>query len=164
MPAGFGVAQLKCLMNALNTSRRYRNKKHGGLIVDCPFCGHLGGDDLFHILSCPNVNGQIRERWYKLETPKDDKQALQYYSLLDRPNKEQAMIRFILCDLVFKAYQSWDGQQRPAVFLFKAFEERIAHWSRGDVKVKYSTVIDDMNKKLAVRPRVSCTWEVRGTS
>ena len=150
--AGVGIAALKIFTNALNTSRRYRNKSSHGQVFDCVFCGHLEGDHIWHLLSCPVVRTQMAMRWYRIGYPCDEDKAKTFFLLLDRPPTECVIERFVIADIVVKAYQSVHKGLKQSVFLDRVITERMSHWFRGDKTGKYRETIEAMNRKHYVRP------------
>ena len=128
LPRGATFSLVRLLCNALNTTKRYRNRSGGGLISDCPWCGHLGGDAIWHLCSCPRLRAAFRELWPRLCLPVTEDAAAKYYCLIDEPGTQETAIRFLVAVLVVEGYQS--GVSTPYVVrkLVECFEARITKW------------------------------------
>ena len=113
--------------------------------MDCPWRGHLGGDDLCHIMPCPRVGVQMQMMWPRMKVPASEKEALSFFLLLDKPTADEAVLRFFLADLVVKAYQGRCDMQPAALYLDGAFEERIRHWTRFDANAKFRQMVARLN-------------------
>ena len=106
LPQGAVMSLLRLLCNALNTTRMYRNKSTGGLISDCPWCGHLGGDEIWHICSCSKLRLAVGQRWLRIRLPDNRRDAAVFFCLTDRPGPAAALQRFLVADLIVKCFQA----------------------------------------------------------
>ena len=148
-------ASLKVMCNGLNTSSRYRNTSTGGLELDCKFCYHLGGDNLRHLLSCPQVSLALADAAGYHDLPLDENIAVRFFCWLDTPSAEQMKIRAVIVDFIVKAYQQ---VPENACFLTmrgalrRSIAARIAHWTRFG-RHGYSLVLDSARRSRGAAAR-----------
>ena len=119
---------LRLVCNGLNTTKRYRNLGSDPVRSDCRWCGHLGGDAIWHIASFPPLRLALHQRWPRLVLPASEDGAMSFYCGIDRPSHAQLRKRIILADLVVKAYQC--GVASPLVVkkLDDCFQARLTKW------------------------------------
>ena len=113
----------------MNSSRRYRNKKEGGLYLDCKWCGGAAGDWIWHVATCIKFREDIRDRFGGAWYPQFPDEALPFFCLLDRPLAEEAFQRIFLADLVMNAYQSIDGSGISSIRIGHCNKARMSQWS-----------------------------------
>ena len=128
LPRGVAFSFLRLLCNGLNTSKRYRNRKQGGLVLDCPWCGHLGGDSIWHFASCPKMVQAIAQRWPRRSFSCSEDSAMRFFCCLDFPDLAAMKQRFLLADLVVKCYQSRVAQPLVVKKLDDCIQGRLAKW------------------------------------
>ena len=135
LPPGLVLATVKLLVNGLNTSARYRNTEHGGPVLDCKFCGHLGGDSLWHLVTCPQLALAVIEMFGLRRLPTDEGDGIRYFCWIDQPDIQEMKRRALLADFYVKCYQEVETlsdfrQTRRAIR--HCMIGRKAHWLRFD--------------------------------
>ena len=145
---GLVAGLLRFVVNGANASTRYANTSSAGLILDCPWCGGLGGDDIAHLSSCLAFWVQVSQQWPKVRRPSTRNQAIQFFSLADLPSIGDAAVRMFVADLVMKSYQSRRSQLAIGAaanrFIKQAITARRRHWVRGDKKGSFKKLLRDM--------------------
>ena len=70
-PAGLELSFIRLVVNALNTSSRYRNKATCSGINMCKWCGAFGDDRIWHVATCRflkfAVTGRFEATWYPVK-------------------------------------------------------------------------------------------------
>ena len=140
------IPLLRVMCNAINTSTRWRHLGEGNLIQDCPWCGGLGDDNILHLGSCTKLRASILTHWPGLQLPTNNKQAVDYYCLVDRPDKEEILRRVVVADLCVKAYNSrYKGDLRVSpYFLGNMLEARVRFWKAGDRKRRVAKIFAEL--------------------
>ena len=131
---GLAFSSVKIMCNGLNTSARYRNTAHGGLLLDCKFCWHIGGDNVRHYLVCPRCRSAFEEEFGPLRLPVLEEDGVAFFCWADQPNSMEIRARAILADLIVKAYQEMGVCRYHAIIrcrIRNSIKARISHWLRG---------------------------------
>ena len=125
---------VKIMCNGLNTTARYRNTAHGGLLLDCKFCWHIGGDNLRHFLVCPQLRLALEDVFGNLRLPVTVEQGIAFFCWIDKPSFLETSARAILADFIVKAYQEIEESMNFLTLrrrIRSSITARISHWIRG---------------------------------
>ena len=129
LPFGTIISGIRLICNGLNTSRRYRNRRHDGDVLCCPWCGCENGDEIWHILSCPVIIEVLRNKWPLLHLADNRIDAMTRFCYCDRPDKMEAAKRTLIADLIVKCYHSrLQGNTPIQLLLSNCIQARLSHW------------------------------------
>ena len=93
------------LCNALYSSARYRKTEHGGVALDCKYCGHLGGDCLRHLLVCDQICLALNVHCGRIRLPMQEQDALRFFCRFDQRWFDQVRKRAALAVFIVTIYQ-----------------------------------------------------------